>query len=572
MLGTRTFALTLLVLATTGSAAHGNTRVIDVSAHARATFVGEVRDFGSFGFAANSLGDVDGDGTDDLGFGYWLRRDAEGGGLGAVAVSGRSFDGEIVIPRRGADVFSVGHSGLGIGLRGAGDVNGDGIGDLLADGYNDETFVIFGQRSPAEVNFAQFDRGFVVESGDQSAHYSGGATAAGDVNGDGRGDLLLSTVRDDGSGYATVVFGSDSTASIDSSAPGSRGYRIENFCNGIVEHPENGEATIDIPAGFALGAPGDFNGDGLADLAIGLDRADRLDCQAERRGEVLIMFGQRSTENVDAQRTDARVTFQGGKGAGSEVVGATDVNGDSLPDLLTRTRTGVAVLFGGAKPGRYDLAKLGTRGLLVRSAAGYDASPGRLGDFNGDRLNDFTVGNHVVYGSRSTQPVDLGRLGVRGVRILETGSVNYFSAPDDVADGGDPDGDGRAAVLVEGAPFRGRDRAYLVESKGPPRVLVAPYKSSVKVSGRRALTVRVLCPGNAFVSCAGTVRIRVRGVTLLRRRFRARSGLSVRVRQRLSPRALRAVRRSRDRRAVARGFAQDGRGASATTHRLLRLR
>ena len=165
----------------------------------------------------------------------------------------------------------------------AGDVNGDGLADLLigASGadpngsFAGASYVVFGRNTaqtgafPASLNLSDLDgtNGFRLD-GVAAGDYSGFAVSgAGDVNGDGLADLLIGAdgagPNGSDSGASYVVFGRNTAqtgvfpASLDlSDLDGTNGFRL------------NGVAAGDR-SGYAVSNAGDVNGDGLADLLIG---------------------------------------------------------------------------------------------------------------------------------------------------------------------------------------------------------------------------------------------------------------------------------------------------------------
>ena len=179
------------------------------------------------GRAVSTAGDVNGDGTDDLLIGA-LAADPNGESSGASYVvfggAGVGSGGNLDSALDGTNGFRLSgvaaNDNSGVAVSMAGDVNGDGIDDLLIGASGAGTFssgasyVVFGgagvgNRGNLDLSALDGTNGFRL-SGVAVLDYSGVAVStAGDVNGDGVDDLLIGAPGESGgpAGASYVVFG-----------------------------------------------------------------------------------------------------------------------------------------------------------------------------------------------------------------------------------------------------------------------------------------------------------------------------------------------------------------------------
>ncbi|NQV23806.1 MAG: FG-GAP repeat protein, partial [Rhodopirellula sp.] len=374
-------------------------------------------------------GDVNGDGIEDLIIGAHV---ADGpansrGNAGEVYVIYGSASLSVTIDLANGDQNVIiygatnGDEIAGGGSLTSADVNGDGrqdiiIGSQLADGPANgrsnagEVYIIYGSDIlSATIDLANGDEDVVVYgaiAGDQLT--SGGGLTTGDLNGDGRQDVIISAQFADGpsggrsnAGEVYVIYGSSSLPISVDLAANEENVRIYGATAGDV-----------LTTGGTL-TTGDLNGDGIQDLILGTAEADGPSDSRGGAGEVYVIFGGGILAvTIDLAAGDEDVLIYGAainnslSDNGALVTG--DVNGDGTLDLIigsteasgpsgSRGSAGEAyVIYGGASlSGTIDLLNVDENVLIYGASAGDRLTQGgalATGDVNGDGGIDILLG------------------------------------------------------------------------------------------------------------------------------------------------------------------------------------
>ena len=323
---------------------------------------------------------------------------------------------------------------LGAAVAPAGDVDGDGFGDLLVgepgwgpDGEGRAQLWFGSTTGPAVA--ADWDT-----SGDSPGAGLGTALAGlGDVNGDGFGDLVVGAP---GAGTVDLYCGS-------ATGPG--------------DEPDWTATTADSELGAALAWAGDVNRDGFADLVVG---APTFTGAEVGEGAVFLWLGGPEGLALDADWSVAG--GQPGAALGSAVAGVFDVNGDGYSDIAAGAPgwnagvggEGAAFVWLGAEDGPAVEADWTREGLLEDDALG--SAIAGVGDSNADGYADLVVGAP----GDDTGGTDAGAIELLVGSVVGPFDVAVWTAHGDqddealgsaLAAAGDLDGNG-FGDLVAGAP------------------------------------------------------------------------------------------------------------------------
>ena len=257
-------------------------------------FAGALDDGDQFGCSLAPLGDLDGDGIPDLAVG--ARSDDDGGpGRGAVWVLFLNRDGTVKTHRKisgttgGLDAGLDDGDRFGESMAALGDFNGDGVIDLVVGAEDDDdggadrgaVWLLFlgadgAVKSHAKISSTQGGFTGVLADDDDFGH---SVAAVGDIDGDGVIDIAVGADEDKDGGPSrgavwVLLLNADGTVKAHQKISSTRG----GFKGALYDGDEFGESVA---------APGDLDGDGVADLLVGTkdDGVGR-----RNRGAVWVLF------------------------------------------------------------------------------------------------------------------------------------------------------------------------------------------------------------------------------------------------------------------------------------------
>ncbi len=368
----------------------------------------------------------------------------DGCGLsGEVELADGAFDGAVH--------GDISYDYVGYAVDGAGDVDGDGYGDLITGAYGagsgGAAYLIPG---PITGESQVSDSGYYLYAGYSSENAGYAVSGAGDVDNDGYDDVLV------GAYYSSAYLSYAGTAYL------VMGPVTADMSLSTADAAFYGEVSSDY-AGVSVGGGGDVDSDGFDDVLVGAYYADPGSLYSA--GAVYLIYGP-ATNDGSLSNADAR--FSGGvsyayAGWASDLAG--DTNGDGFDDVIIGAYgmdvsggydNGQAYVMLGPVTGEYDLsadADATMSGEVSYDYFGYSVS--KAGDVDGDGYGDVLVG---AYGNDERSSAAgkayllLGPLsGTVDVTLAEgqyLGITPSDYAGRDVADAGDVDGDGRGDVVV----------------------------------------------------------------------------------------------------------------------------
>jgi hypothetical protein len=342
--------------------------------------------FSNFGIRVSTAGDINGDGYSDVIVAAMTYHNGETDEGKVFAFYG-SVSGLSLTPNWVAESNNE-YAFFGYQLKAAGDVNGDGYSDIIvgAESFSNgeyregRAFIYHGSTSGLSQT-----ANWTYECNQPLSRLGYGVSSAGDVNGDGFSDVLVSAMDYDNGqtdeGIVFLFYGSSTGLSVNPNWSAEGNQDGANF-------------------GTEVSGAGDVNGDGYSDVIIG----SWLYSNGEyREGKAFVYHGSASglssSANWTAESNQAESIF------GIAVSNAGDVNGDGYSDVIVGAphfengtwREGRAFVYHGS-PAGLSLSPSWT-GESDWTFAIYGFTVASAGDVNGDGYSDVIVGAHYYNGN-----------------------------------------------------------------------------------------------------------------------------------------------------------------------------
>ncbi|MCB9210729.1 MAG: FG-GAP repeat protein [Ignavibacteriales bacterium] len=442
-----------------------------------------------YGGCVTTAGDVNGDGYSDIIIGASYYNNGQNNfGAGAVFIYFGFSDG-LSEYSNWAKVINQDEAYFGCSVSTAGDVNGDGFSDVIIGAYGydhgqtDEgaAFVFYGSNDGL-ASVADWS----VEGNQSNAYFGKSVSTAGDINGDGYGDVIIGasnyTLLQINSGAAFVYYGSSSGLLTIAEWYANGTYSSDEFGKNVsIAGDVNGDGYSDIiiadrnevfvyhgssaglatsanriitgepgsKFGFSISTAGDVNGDGYSDVIIGATGYSNIQNNA---GAAFVYYGSALGLSTDYNWHQEGNYFNSEYGYSVSTAG--DVNGDGFSDVIVSEsrKPGIVYVYHGSSNGLSLTPNWIKEGDPIPGNFHFGYSVATAGDVNGDGYSDIIIGDpnssfSIFYGSVYVfhgSPVGLQNIAdwlVRG------GQANSFFGAN-VSAAGDINGDGYGDVIV----------------------------------------------------------------------------------------------------------------------------
>jgi len=335
---------------------------------------------------------------------------------------------------------------------------------------------------------------------------------AGDVNHDGKDDIIIGGYGTDDSGQkesAYIVYGQSSFNAVNLDFVN---FAVSSTSAGIAITGTHGSDGF----GSAVSGAGDINNDGIDDFMIGAFRKNA------HQGRVYVVYGKSDLQNMNVLTPGLDPTKDGffiqgnvdENYLGYSISKAGDINGDGIDDIVigihgkNTNRGAAAVIYGGTTSTLSNVNVTDATATVSPSTAGFSmlgkaaygifgCSVSNAGDVNNDGRDDILVGApgnsshrgaaYVIYGSQSPVNIDLSSKDLdpttTGFSILAKTTGDFFGVS--VSAAGDVNGDGIDDIIIgANSTDSGTGAAYVIYgSKNPVDIDLSDYTLAAASTG-----------------------------------------------------------------------------------------
>lgn len=396
----------------------------------------------------------------------------------------------------GANGFALNGQALnensGLSVTCAGDINGDGISDLLIgapraspEGRDQagQCYIVFGNKnawkSPLSLSDLNGVNGFAINGAAAGDNSGWSVASAGDINGDGVSDFAIGANRASPGG----IYEAGSTYLIFGSKQKWNSIIELSNLNGKNGFVLNGENTLDW-SGLSVASAGDINDDGISDLIIGAPAASANGMA--QAGKSYVIFGNKNVWNSTINLSNLNgmngfIIFgeSSDNFLGESVAGDGDINNDGIDDLIIGAPDIATsyVIFGSRTrwwSSPFELSNLNGKNGFVLHGTNYEdeendgtgSSVAFAGDVNVDGIDDILIGapnsfvgsnssvgkSYIVYGSSYPWNCSIELSGLNGTNgFILNGEFSGDSCGSSVAGTGDINGDGIDDIIIGAA-------------------------------------------------------------------------------------------------------------------------
>ena len=397
-----------------------------------------------FGHGIESIGDINGDGIDDLAIGSPYDDDG-GKAHGAVYILFLNSDGTVKDSQKISSTegnfkeILDAYDAFGRAISNIGDFDGDGVNDIVVGAYHDDdggyntgaVYILFLNsdgtvKDSQKISSTEGNFQGIIDSGDC---WGNAITSLGDFDGDGITDIAVGAHKNYSPGTEMKRVGAVHILFLNSDGTVKDSQEISDTAGNFDALNENDIFGID------LSSLGDFDGDGITDIAVGAHGDSE---NGFSRGAVYILFLNsdgtvKSYEKINSNQNNFQSQLNDSDMFGSSVNNIGDFDGDGITDIavgapgdddtkeLLKTiieqregssRGAVYILFlnsdGTVKDSQKISSTEGNFRQNLESSDLFGFSLSDIPDIDGDGITDLVVGApHRHYYDDELSPVHL---------------------------------------------------------------------------------------------------------------------------------------------------------------------